>query len=112
MKKRIKSAVEKARSNPALRKSAQSLKPDLSIWGVFGVLVLFILPEVIGFIWGREIAQWAHANTVTEPTEIGRKMYWLLEKLFEDGGSWVNLGIGVALLGWLAWEWKESKADQ
>ncbi len=105
MKKRIQSAVKQAAKNPALRKSAQSLKPGRSIWGVLGVLFFFIFPEIVGFVWGAEITQWAHAHTVTEPTELGRKTYWLLEKLFEDGGSWVNLGIGVALLGWLAWDW-------
>jgi len=56
------------------KKSAQSLKPDLSIWGVLGVVLFFIVPEIIGFIWGEEIADWAHAQTLSEPTEIGRKL--------------------------------------
>ena len=103
MKQRIKSAAERAASNPILRKSAQSLKPDRTVWGVLGILLFFILPEIIAFIWGTEITKWAHAHTLTEPTEMGRRMYWLLEKIFEDGGSWINLGIGLALLGWMAW---------
>ena len=112
MKKRIKSAAEKAAKNPALRKSAQSLKPSRSIWGVLGVLLFFILPELVGFYRGAEIAAWAHTHTVTEPTEIGRRLYWVLEKLFEDGGSWINLSIGIALLGWLAWDWKNETKEE
>ena len=111
MKRRIKFAAQRAAKNPVLQKSAQSLKPDRSLWGVLGVLLFFILPEVISFFWSVEITAWAHAHTVTEPTEIGRQMYWVLEKLFEDGVSWINLGIGIALLGWLAWDWRQAPDD-
>ena len=105
MKQRIKDAAKHASNNPIIQKSAQSLKPSRSIWGALGIILFFILPEIIAFIWGAEIAGWAHAHTVTEPTEIARRTYWLLEKIFEDGGSWINLMIGIALLGWLAWDW-------
>ena len=109
MKKRIKTAAERAAKNPVLRKSAQSLKPSQSIWGVLGVLLFFIVPEIIGFIWGEELTVWAHAKTVTEPTETGRRLYWLLEQIFKDGGSWINLSIGVLLLVWLFWGWKKAQ---
>ncbi len=108
MKKRIKTAVESAVKNPVFQKSAQSLKPNRSIWGLLGILLFFIVPELIGFIWGEEIAVWAHAKTVTEPTEMERNLYWVLEKLFEDGGSWVNMGIGILLLVWLFWDGKKA----
>jgi len=104
MKKRIRSAAERVAKNPVLQKSAQSLKPDRSIWGVLGVVFFFIVPEIVGFIWGGEITAWAHAQGLSEPTEIGQKLYWVLEKLFEDGGSWINLSIGVLLLVWLFWD--------
>jgi len=109
MKKRIKSAAERAAKNPVLRKSAQSLKPSQSIWGALGVVLFFIAPEIVGFIWGGEITAWAHVHTLTEPTETERQLYWVLEKLFEDGGSWINLGIGVLLLVWLFWDWKQTE---
>ncbi len=107
MKKRIRSAAKRVAKNPVLQKSAQSLKPNRSIWGALGVLLLFIVPEIAGFIWGEEITDWVHAQTLSEPTEVGRHLYWLLEKLFEDGGSWVNLSIGVLLLVWLFWDGKK-----
>jgi len=107
MKKRIISIAKRVGRNPVLQKSAQSLKPKRSIWGILGVVLFFIVPEIAGFIWGDEIRDWAHAGTLTEPTEMGRRLYWLLEKLFEDGGSWVNLSIGVLLLAWLFWDWNK-----
>jgi hypothetical protein len=110
MKKRIISVAERAAKNPVLQKSAQSLKPNRSILGVLGVLLFFIVPEIVGFIWGEEITDWAHAQTLSEPTEIGRKLYWVLEKLFEDGGSWINLSIGVLLLVWLFWDLKKPES--
>jgi len=55
MKKRIKYAAERAVKNPVLRKSVQSLKPSQSIWGALGVVLFFIAPEIVGFIWGGEI---------------------------------------------------------
>ena len=107
MNKHIRSAAKRVAKNPVLQKSAQSLKPNRSIWGVLGVLLFFIVPEITGFIWGEEITDWAHAQILSEPTEVGRKLYWVLEKLFEDGGSWINLSIGALLLIWLFWDWKK-----
>jgi len=106
MKERLKDAARRTAQNPLLRKSAEAIKPDRTIWGVMGVVFFFILPEIVGFIWGEEITVWAHQKTLTDPTEAGRKLYWLIEKLFEDGGSYVNLAIGVLLLFWLFWDWK------
>jgi hypothetical protein len=100
----MKRAARRAAENPVLRRSARSLKPEPTLWGAIGVFLFFILPEIIGFWRGKAIAAWAHAQMLQEPDAMGRKVYWILEKLFEDGGSWVNLGIGVALLGWIAYE--------
>jgi len=88
-------------NNPAFLKGLQALKPKRSIWGVLGVLLFFIVPEIVGLMRGKEIAAWAHAQTLSEASEVGRKLYWVLEKLFEAGGSWINLSIGLLLLLWL-----------
>ncbi len=103
-KERLQKAAQRAAANPVLRRSARSLKPEATLWGMAGTILFFILPEVVGFLWGSEITAWAHRKMLEEPDAMGRKVYWLIEKLFEDGGSWVNLGIGVAILGWLIWE--------
>jgi hypothetical protein len=109
MKRRLQRAARRAAENPVLQKSAESLKPTPNLWGLFGILFFFILPELIGFWRGHAIAAWAHSHYLQEPDRILRMNYWLLEKLFEEGGSWVNLGIGVALLGWLIYEWRRGK---
>ena len=81
------------------------MRPRPNLWGIAGVLFFFILPELIGFWRGTEIAAWAHSHYLQEADRMMRMNYWLLEKLFEEGGSWVNLGIGVGLLGWILYEW-------
>ena len=104
MRKKIKVVTNRVKSNPVLRESVKSLKPEATFWGFIGVFIFFILPEIIGFIWGKEIAQYAHERSITESIEIARLFYWALEKLFEDGGSWINLSIGVLILIWMAYE--------
>ena len=109
MKRRMTEAARRVAQNPVVKKSAQSMKPEATVWGVLGVVLFFIVPEIVGFVWGEEITAWAHRMSLTQPDEIERKFYWVLEKLFEDGGSWVNLGIGVFLLLWIGWEWKKGR---
>jgi hypothetical protein len=111
MKERMKAAAKRAAQNPVLQKSARSIKPEASIWGALGVILFFIVPEIIGFVWGEEITAWAHRMSITQPDEMERKLYWVMEKLFEDGGSWVNLGIGLLLLFWLFWEWRKGSGE-
>ena len=60
MKHKLETIAKRAAQNPAVQQSIASLKPSLSIWGVFGVILFFIVPEIIGFIWGVKIATWAH----------------------------------------------------
>jgi hypothetical protein len=106
MRERFKYAVRRTVQNPVLRKSAETLKPDRTLWGIAGVFFFFIFPEIVGFLWGEDLTAWAHKKMLIEATEAGRKMYWLIEKIFEDGGSYINLGIGLLLLLWLFWDWK------
>lgn len=106
MKNRVEEILYRLRSNPVLIQSARSLKPTPNLWGVVSILLFFIIPEMIGFYRGKEIAQWAHSMALQTPEAIGRSFYWLLEKFFEDGGSWINLIIGIVLLFWLVYEYR------
>jgi len=108
MKRKIKSTVERAKQNPVLRESAKSLKPEANLWGFVGVFIFFILPEIVAFIWGKAITAFAHQKAIIESEFIVRKFYWLLEKLFEDGGSWFNLSIGVIIIVWMVYDLKNS----
>ncbi len=49
-----------------IKEALKSLKPKRSIWGFLGVLLFFILPEIIAFFYAQDIvafAQNALSNT-------------------------------------------------
>ena len=77
------------------------MKPQKSIWGFLGVVLFFIVPEIIAFIWGADITAYAHEQMLHAPAEPLATWYEGLVMLFEEGGSWVNLGLGFAFLVWL-----------
>ena len=112
MRERISRATKRVKENPVLRETAKNLRPSLTIWGFLGTLLFFILPEIIGFWRGKEIASWAHAKYLQEPLEIGRATYWLIEKFFKDGGSYLNLSIGLALLYWMWSDWRKQRREK
>jgi len=92
--------VKKAAASPAAKAAVKSMKPEKSIWGFLGVVLFFIVPEIIAFIWGGAITEYAKSALLNEPGAL--KYYFdALIFLFEEGGSWVNLSIGLALLVWL-----------
>ncbi|MCK9373287.1 MAG: hypothetical protein M0P91_08815 [Sulfuricurvum sp.] len=87
--------------NPKAQKALQSLKPEKTVWGFFGVLLFFIVPEIIAFIWGGEITAYAREALLSAVSAPQRYYYEMLIMLFNEGGSWFNLGFGVLLLLWL-----------
>lgn len=86
--------------SPVTQKAVVSMKPEKSIWGFLGIIVFFILPEIIAFIWGTEITAYAKEGLLHASSLIDKYYFDLLVMLFEEGGSWFNLGIGVAFLVW------------
>jgi hypothetical protein len=101
MHHKIKAKAEQIVKNPATKKALMSIKPEKSIWGFVGVIVFFILPEIIAFIYGVEITDYAKEGLSVASNAVERQYYNLLVMLFEDGGSWVNLIFGFTLLVWL-----------
>ena len=112
MREKLKNIATKTSQNQVFKETAKSIKPSRSIWGVLGVFLFFILPEIIGFWRGKEIASWAHQKFLEEPSSTGRATYWVLEKLFKDGGSYINLSIGLLLLYWIWWDWQKEKKEK
>jgi uncharacterized membrane protein len=88
------------KKSPKLKQSLQNIKPQRSIWGFLGVLIFFILPEVVAFAYGDQVTAFAKEAQLTS-VGIELQYYELLVMLFESGGSWINLIIGLALLIWL-----------
>lgn len=101
MREKLQTAAYRIKTNPALRRSFAQMKPKKTVWGFLGVVLFFIAPEIIAFIWGAEITAYAHTQLLHAPAEPIATWYKGLVMLFEDGGSWVNLLLGFAFLGWL-----------
>ena len=87
-------------TNPNLQHSLHSMKPEKSLLGFIGVILFFIIPEIVAFIYGTEITQYAKLG-LENNTGFITYYYDLLLMLFEEGGSWLNLAFGVGLLIWL-----------
>ncbi len=101
MKQKIKAKAQQLAQSPVTKKALLSMKPEKSLWGFFGIILFFIVPEIIAFIWGINITSYAKGELLLATSVIEQQYYKLLIMLFEEGGSWMNLGIGVALLIWL-----------
>jgi len=101
MKQPLKAKITALKEHPKTQEAVKSLKPEKSIWGILGVVVFFIVPEIIAFVWGAEITSFAKESLVTADSFVEEQYFNLLVMLFEEGGSWVNLAIGMALLIWL-----------
>lgn len=99
--KKIKMKAKELARRPETRQAVQSLKPDKTIWGFLGVVLFFIVPEIIAFIWGTEITAYAQEQLVHAPSGALSYYYEGLVFLFENGGSWINLTVGLVLLVWL-----------
>lgn len=97
---KLKAKVRKIVQHPNTKKALVSLKPEKSVLGFLGIVLFLIVPEIIAFIWGIEITAFAKAQLPLNPSFLEKQYYDLLIVLFEDGGSWLNLGIGAALLIW------------
>ena len=101
MKEKIKAAGRKIAEDPKVQEAAKSIKPKKTIWGVLGVILFFFVPELVTYIWQDELIHWAHQHSITEPLEMQRWVYEMLESTFKDGVSWLNLTVGALLLLWL-----------
>jgi len=82
-----------------LKKEFSKLKPTKSFWGISSVILLFIVPDIISFIWGDEIKLFFDAKA--ESSMISQEQY-LYSKMGEilSEGSWLNITIGLAILIW------------
>jgi hypothetical protein len=96
----MKHKLRKFVQHPKTAQALQSMKPEKSVWGFFGIIFFFIVPEIIAFLWGAEITVYAKEGLLHAPAFIEKSYLDMLVMLFEDGGSWFNLAIGAALLIW------------
>ncbi|MBU0631011.1 hypothetical protein KKA17_00025 [bacterium] len=101
MKQKLQEKAKLVAQDPATQKIIISIKPQKTIWSFFGIILFFILPEIIAFFYGPDITSYANTKLLTA-NSIGVQYYYeFLVMMFEDGVSWLNLGIGFGLLVWL-----------
>ena len=97
MREKLKKIVR----HPAAKKALLDIKPKKTLWGILGVVLFFIVPEIIAYFYSVDIVQYAQNGLSLHTTMLEKLNYEILIKLFDDGVSWFNLGFGVVLLVWL-----------
>ncbi len=91
---------KKLTTHPQTKEVLKSLKPKKNLWGIFSVILFFILPEIVAFIWGGDIHTYTQ-NALLQPLPLEEEYYYRgLDMLFSEG-SYFNLFIGIALFVWL-----------
>ncbi len=101
MKDKIKAKAKEMAQNPNTKKALSSMKPEKNFWGIGGVILFFIVPEFIAYIWGADITAYAKNELLSASGFLEQNYYELLVMLFEEGISYLNLAVGIALLVWL-----------
>ncbi|DAB28835.1 MAG: hypothetical protein A2513_07810 [Sulfurimonas sp. RIFOXYD12_FULL_33_39] len=101
MKEKIKAKAKEIATNPNTKKALLSMKPEKNFWGISGVVLFLILPEIVAYIWGADITAYANEQLKISDDFLEIKYYEMLVMLFEEGMSYLNLAIGIALLVWL-----------
>lgn len=101
MKKKLKEIQSRIDNDPKLKEAVTRIKPQRNFWGIAGIVLFFFLPELITYIWQPELIDWAHIHTLTEPLSMQRWLYGQLEEMFTSGVSWLNIGLGIAMLIWV-----------
>lgn len=101
MKQKIKAKVVEIANNPKTKEAFLLMKPKKNFWGIAGTILFFIVPEIVAYIWGVDITEFAKAKLLVPQELLDENYYKLLVMAFEDGMSWFNLLIGFALLIWL-----------
>ena len=102
MKNKLKNIQERFKNNPELQEKLQEMKPKKTIWGFLGVVLLFFVPEAINFFYHEPIHAWVVENVHRYyPPMLADKAIWLSEKAFDGELSFVNIGLGFAILYWV-----------
>ncbi len=82
-----------------LKESLKQLKPTKSLWGISSVILIFIVPEIVAFVWGTDIAHFVDTKLLQPMPLEEEYMYKGLKMLFSEG-SWLNLIMGIVILIW------------
>ncbi len=101
MRKKLQEKAKRIAQNPVAQRTLISMKPQKSVWGFLGVILFFILPEIIAYFYGSDITAYASSQLLLSNAIEMEYYYKMLIMMFEDGISYTNLAVGFALLVWL-----------
>jgi len=87
------------KKHPITQETLKNLKPKKNLWGIFSVILFFIVPEIAAFFWGDEIIAFAQHKLQSHLPFEEEYLYKGIETLGEP--SYFNLLFGVSLLVWL-----------
>ena len=82
-----------------LKESLLKIKPTKTFWGIGSVILFFIVPDVISFIWGDEIKSFFDTKAEMSFMSQEKYIYTKFGELLSEG-SWLNILIGFAILLW------------
>jgi hypothetical protein len=102
MKKKLKKIQENLKNNPEFQAKLEEIKPKRNFFGFLFVVLFFFVPEVINYLWGLELNAWI-VNLVQNAPEniLSDALIWLSKESFDGQVSFVNIGLGIALLYWV-----------
>jgi hypothetical protein len=92
--------IKKILKNPKFRQTIKDIKPKKSLWGFISVVLLFIAPEIVAFIYGDDIHHFCQSKIAQHLPYMESYLYENIDELFSEG-SYLNLAIGFAFLIWL-----------
>jgi len=93
------------------RELEKNLKPTGSWWGFVGIILFFIVPEFIAFIWGAEIS--SYSNIMLEKSfEVYQQLWYKFLNMMFGEVSFLNLLFGFGLVYWFYHVKKKSSHDK
>jgi len=102
MIKKMKKHLEHVKNDPKFQEKLQDMKPKKNIWGFLAVILFFFVPELVNFLYYKEILVWIDEFAKDAPNqEMSNLLVWMSKEIFTGEISWVNLAIGVGFLVWL-----------
>ena len=102
MKDKIKQIKQNLQNDPRFQEQIQKMKPKRSIWGFWGVILIFFVPEILNHYYYKEINEWIYNYAQNAPNiQMRDALIWLSHKTFDGQLSYINISLGIIFLVWL-----------
>ena len=82
----------------------KQLRPQASLWSLFGIVIFFFVPEIVAFFWGDKIVAFSDMMQKRTDDYVYQKLYESL-KMFGENSTF-NIILGFLFLFWWIYERK------